>query len=87
MPRIPPALVGFEPQRIDTVRRMIKGEQIATRPELSEGARITYVLGALRCNDQGYLSKKALDSASRNPRYLAAAQQLLIEAGWLGVTN
>lgn len=48
--------------------------------DISDDARLTYVVGALVCNDIGYLKKDDLVAAFADPSVVQAARTLLEKA-------
>lgn len=78
MPSIQPPAISRERRR--HVMRLIKRSGILTA-DVSDDARVTYVLGALVCDDTGYLKKDDLTRAAQNPRLLALAENMLAMAG------
>lgn len=85
--RTPPSLVGFDPERVAHVRRLVKGEGVATDPDISEDARLLYVVAGLRCDSAGFISRSALDRAMRDGRVRRAAVQILLDCGHGGGWN
>lgn len=48
--------------------------------DISDDARLTYVVGALVCNDVGYLKQADLVAAFNDPSVVQAARTLLAKA-------
>lgn len=61
------------------VLNLLKRQGIVTS-SLSDSARLTYVVGALVCDDTGYLKKDSLVAAFQDPSVVQAARTLLAKA-------
>lgn len=60
---------------------MVRGEGVANHPDLSYDAKLLYVVGALRCNDSGWISRAAVAAAFRDPDTRSTAMNILTKCG------
>lgn len=61
------------------IMRMIEGEGVLNA-ELTEGARLLYVVGGLVCNDVGFVRQADVEAAMGDPTVVAAAMEILNKA-------
>ena len=59
--------------------RMIEGEGVLDA-ELTEDARLLYVVGGLVCNDVGFVRQADVQAAMGDPTVVAAAMEILNKA-------
>ena len=61
------------------ILRMIEGEGVLDA-DLSENARLLYVVGGLVCNEVGFVRQSDLEAGMADPEVLAAAMEILDKA-------
>ncbi len=68
---------NLSPERRERAVDWLAVQQIATRPDLTDGARLLAALGLLVCDNDGRVTKADLDAAAADPSIVQAAHQLL----------
>ena len=72
----------YSEARRETALRYLKSEVVTTkRQPLSRGALETLVVGLLVCNDSGFISRAAVDSAMEDESVVNAARAIITRAG------